>query len=159
MKDVDTCFWCLKPRNEMETFEKGVDRMIFHGYTPCKRCKEMFDRGIHVIGVTKTASAEGMIPISKSNEGEDLYPTGSMFVGTEQWVTSFLSEENDKPLLDEVLKTKVMLMPDEIVNKVVQELQEQNPDLPDLVEDEELKAEQNNGEVVVESTVDKLKGE
>ena len=159
MKDVDTCFWCLKPLDENEKYEKGVDRMVFHGYTPCKRCKQMFDRGIHVIGTTKEPTSPGMLAIGKGYNDESLYPTGAMFIGSEDWVKSFLSDEKDQEILKNVLESRVMLMPDEVVNEIVKELQKHNPDLPDLVNDDGLMDEQNGGEVIVEKTDNKLKGE
>ena len=61
-------------------------------YEPCDTCKELFSKGVHVIGVTTEPMIENMFPIVK-DDNITLYPTGSMFVAPEQWVTDFLTNK------------------------------------------------------------------
>lgn len=132
---VKCCFWCLKPLNENVVLGEN-DKMVFESYEPCEKCAELFSHGIQVMGVSHTMVMPGMIPVTKDDKGEPLYPTGAMFLASEQWVRELLKEESEKELLTEVLLTKKMLMPDAIVGAIINDLEQQNAEVPDLVEDE-----------------------
>ena len=132
---VKCCFWCLKPLDENVVLGDN-DKMMFESYEPCKKCSELFAQGIQVIGVSHTMVMPGMVPVTKDDKGEPLYPTGAMFLTTEKWVRDLLKEESEKELLTEVLATKKMLMPDAIVGAIINDLEQQEIDVPDLVEDE-----------------------
>ena len=92
---IERCFWCGRPKNgEVLETEETVKKSIIRDYVPCNSCKELIDDKIHVIGVTTEPIVEGMFPISADENGENcLYPTGSMFVATENFVKELLSEE------------------------------------------------------------------
>lgn len=130
---VKCCFWCLKPLEEGRIL-KDDDKLVFESYEPCEKCAELFSHGIQVIGVSPNMVMPGMAPVTKDDKGNPLYPTGAMFLTTEQWVRELLKEEHEKDMLKEVLAARKLLMPDEIVGMLVAELDEQ--EVPDLVEDE-----------------------
>lgn len=126
------CFWCLKPLDPDKKLQEG-EKMYFESYVPCERCEELFSHGIQVIGVSPSMVMPGMIAVTKDNNGNPLYPTGAMFLASEDWVREILSEESDKEMLNEVLKARKMLMPDEIVGDVVNKLNV--PELSDVLEE------------------------
>lgn len=130
---VKCCFWCLKPLDPNVEL-KDDDKLVFETYEPCEKCAEMFSHGIQVIGVSPDMVMPGMTPVTKDEKDTPLYPTGAMFLATEDWVRELLKDENEKPMLEEVLKARKILMPDALVGLIIKDLEEQ--DVPDLVEDE-----------------------
>ena len=131
---VKCCFWCLKPLDPNQSLKEN-DKIIFESYEPCEKCKELFSHGIQVIGVSTDMVMPGMVPVTRDDKDRPLYPTGAMFLTTEAWVTELLKEESDKETLIDVLKTRKLLMPDELVGLIVKDLEEQAPEVPDLLED------------------------
>jgi hypothetical protein len=67
-----------------------------------------------------------MMPISNNPE---MYPTGSFFVASPQWVQAVLEQNGQGEIVEEVLKKQVLLMPEEIVAQIVNEATEV-PDAP-----------------------------
>ena len=68
-----------------------------------------------------------------------LYPTGSMFVAPEEWIKDFLTANERESMIEEVLSKKSLLMPDKIVNQIVDESKapEMEVAFPDELEAEE----------------------
>lgn len=131
------CFWCLKPLDPDKKLQEG-EKMYFESYDPCERCEELFSHGIQVIGVSTSMVMPGMIAVLKDGEGKPLYPTGSMFLATEEWTRELLKDEPEK--LKEVLSIRKLLMPDEIVGEIIKELD----DVPDLIESAEEEFNEDN---------------
>ena len=116
---IDRCFWCGKPRNgEIDETEETIKKSVINSYTPCDKCKESFAGGIHVIGVTDKPIVEGMFPISKDDK-HTLYPTGSMFVANEEFIKDMLSDESEKQLLENVLKERILMIPNDVCEQIV----------------------------------------
>lgn len=133
---VDACFWCLKPLDENAVLNEG-DKIVFCNYDPCPKCQELFKQGIHVIGVSPNMIMPGMIPMAEDPKGKSLYPTGVMFLASEDWLRRFLCEAKDKEILDAALEHRRILMPDTLVTQIIQDMDAQNPGaIPDLVEDQ-----------------------
>ena len=131
--DIDTCFWCLKPLNENDKLQKG-DRQIFRSYTPCKRCEEIRKHGIAVMGTVKECPMEGMPPILE-HDSLVLFPTGSWFLASEEQIHNLLCDEEDKEQLEEVLKERVLLMPEEHVQAIINKMKEMDAKMKDVSED------------------------
>ena len=121
---MPVCFWCGKEKNEvalmgkMDKQDSEAPRHMVVDYEPCDTCKELFSKGVHVIGVTSQPMAKGQFPIMQNPE---MYPTGSMFVAPKEWMKAFLEENQHPEMVNDVLEKGVMLMPDEIVSKIVEE--------------------------------------
>lgn len=136
---IPQCFWCGKDKNEIALMGKidredsEAPRHVIMDYEPCDKCKELFDKGIHVIGVTEKPIIKNMFPICTSPDGKSLYPTGTMFVSSEDWIRRLLSDPEEKGLLDAVLEHRKMLMPEEICAEYVRQAKEL--ETPDLMED------------------------
>lgn len=138
---IPICFWCGKEKNEVALLGKidredsEAPRRVIMNYDPCDSCQELFAKGIHIIGVSEQPVMQGMFPISKSG-GKDLFPTGAMFVAREEWVKQMVSEPDEKELLDNVLKERVMLMPSEVVEDIVKEASKVE-EIPCILDEEE----------------------
>ena len=63
--------------------DKEAPRECIMDYEPCDKCKEKFSQGVTLIGVQESPIMPGMPPIS-TQEGKDLYPTGSVVVLKEE---------------------------------------------------------------------------
>lgn len=119
---IERCFWCGKPKDgAIEETEETIKNSVINNYEPCDACKASFGDGIHVIGVTKQPIVQNMFPISKDDKNT-LYPTGSMFVANEEFIKDMLSDENEKELLDAVLKEKVLMIPNELCEQIVNDV-------------------------------------
>lgn len=118
-----TCFWCGKDMGI------ALDRRVKYGkqpidapkhyiasYDPCDKCKAIFDKGIHVIGVTPDPIIPGQEPMGMDND-KPMYPNGTWFMATEEWATRFLAD--DQEVLNNVLKARKILVPYELVEKVL----------------------------------------
>ena len=125
MDKIERCFWCGRPKDESvvieEENEDTLRDSIIKNYIPCDKCKREFGNGIHVIGVTKEPIVKGMFPISQDAENT-LYPTGTMFVSEDSFVENMLADQ--KELLENVLKERVLLLPEETVADIVEQAQE-----------------------------------
>ena len=136
---IPQCFWCGKDKNEVALFGKmnkedsQASRRVIMDYEPCDKCKELFSKGIHVIGVSEEPVIKGMFPISEQANGKKLYPTGTMFVSSEQWIHKLLSEPEEQELLKLVLEHRKMLMPEEICAAYV----EQAKHIEDVMEEQQ----------------------
>lgn len=126
---IPICFWCGKEKNEVALLGKidkedsEAPRRVLLDYNPCEVCAELFSKGIHVIGVSETPLNEKMFPISSSEDNKPLYPTGAMFVAQESWIRDeLLTAPEEAEMREAVLKQKVMLMPGEIVDEIVQQM-------------------------------------
>ena len=119
---IERCFWCGRPKNgEVLETEETVKKSIIRDYVPCNSCKELIDDKIHVIGVTTEPIVEGMFPIFADENGENcLYPTGSMFVATENFVKELLSDQPER--LELVLEKKLLMFPEDTIVGIIEEL-------------------------------------
>lgn len=118
------CFWCTKetgkPVQLPEVNGQKPPAKAILNYEPCDACKEMFSHGIHIIGVVDKPFVESMPPII--NEGDmKLYPTGAFFVASPEWTEQMLKTNHKEAMIQEVLTRKVMMMPNEIVEKIIAE--------------------------------------
>lgn len=142
MAKIDCCFWCGLPKDQSIEFEGAWDEkyqkdIVVGSYEPCDRCKELIGDGIHVMGATKDPIVEGMPPIIQDGD-VTLYPTGSMFVATEQIIRGLLAddsadEEGKKELdskIEAVLKDRVMFLPEETVVAIIEQIQEERKGEP-----------------------------
>lgn len=119
---IERCFWCGKPKSgEIKETEETIKNSVINNYEPCDACKASFGNGIHIIGVTKEPIVKNMFPISKDDKNT-LYPTGSMFVANEEFVKDMLSDENEKELLESVLKERVLMIPNELCEQIVNDV-------------------------------------
>lgn len=123
---IPVCFWCGKPKNELALLGKidkedsEAPQKLIVNYEPCDACKELFSKGIHVIGCSDKPIVETMFPIMQ-DEKHCLYPTGSMFVASEEWVKDFLKANESEDMIENVLERKTLLMPDSIVNQIIED--------------------------------------
>lgn len=143
----DCCFWCLKPFDKNETFDKEKDTMRFSTYTPCETCQELFSKGIHVIGVDEQPRIQGQPAMSKTQDGKELYPNGTMFLASKEWVEQFLDQPEDKEYLENVLKEKVMLLPSSLLDRIIESFNEEDKEDKNLIEDEEILESTNEVEL------------
>jgi len=121
-KKIERCFWCGRPKDgAIEETDETLKNSVINNYIPCDDCKKRYNGGVHVIGVTKEPIVEGMFPISK-DETTSLYPTGSMFVATDELIKEILSEDSDKDLLENVLKERVLMLPNDVVEDIVSDI-------------------------------------
>ena len=124
---IERCFWCGRPKDAsiIEETEETLKNSVINNYQPCEKCKESFNGGIHVIGVTKEPIVKNMFPIVKDGENV-LYPTGSMFVANEEFIKEMISgdSEDEKELLTNVLKERVLLIPNDQCEQIVNDARE-----------------------------------
>ena len=79
---LGVCFFCGEDTGELALLgalkgdAEAPKRMVLN-YTPCEKCKEMWQKGVPVIEAT--LNDNGNPPISKTPDGE-AYPTGRMCV-------------------------------------------------------------------------------
>lgn len=147
---IERCFWCGRPKSgEIEETEETIRNSVITNYQPCDACKKSFDNGIHVIGVTTEPIVQGMFPISRDGNNT-LYPTGSMFVANEEFVKDMLSDPGEKELLDNVLTDRVLMIPNELCEQIVNDARtaqaengEEYIDAMDKIHEEETANEEN----------------
>lgn len=114
---IERCFWCGRLKNVgIEETEENIRESVIADYTPCERCKKVFDAFVQVVGVVKEPLFEGMPSIGKEGD-EMLYPTGFRFDAPEDFLRVLVKDAPDEKLLDDVLKDRVLLMPDHIVRE------------------------------------------
>ena len=117
---IRACFWCGEPFDKNEEFSKDKLPLI-QSYVPCPKCKEIFDKGFHVIGVSHEPMIDGIFPISKDEDGDVLlYPTGAFFVADEDFIRSVITD--DEEFLQNVLEKRVLMLPAETVDTRVEEI-------------------------------------
>ena len=125
MEKIERCFWCGKPKDQSitEETEETINNSIINSYVPCDKCKETFANGIHVMGVSKEPIVDGMFPITKDNDNV-LYPTGSMFISNDEFIKDILSDPSEKELLDNVLKERKLLLPNDFVEQIINDIRD-----------------------------------
>lgn len=125
---IPICFWCGKEKNQVALLGKidkkdsEAPKRIIMDYEPCNECKELFSKGIQVIGVSEKPIMENMFPIMVQ-EDKEFFPTGAMFLSSKEWTKAFL-EENNPEMVDMVMEKQVMLMDNEIVEELIKQYQE-----------------------------------
>lgn len=145
---IPICFWCGKEKNEVALLgqinkeDSEAPRRVIMDYEPCEQCKELFSMGIHIIGVSTEPIVETMFPIV-NDDNIKLYPTGSMFVSTEEWVTSFLTANNQQSMLENVLSSRVLMLPDTIVTEIIDDSKADEMNIKTLDTEEENTNENN----------------
>ena len=116
---IDTCFWCGKPM-DTSIDECPKDKIMkISTYDFCDRCEETYKDGIKLIGVTEEPLVEGMFPVL-DEEDIKLYPTGSIMQCHEDYIKEILFD--DKERLDIVLEHKLMFVPENILEKLIEEV-------------------------------------
>jgi hypothetical protein len=75
------------------------------------------------MGVSKEPIVDGMFPITKDNDNV-LYPTGSMFISNDEFIKDILSDPSEKELLDNVLKERKLLLPNDIVEQIINDIRD-----------------------------------
>ena len=139
---IPICFWCGKEKNEVALLgqinkeDAEAPRRVIMDYEPCEQCKELFSMGIHIIGVSTEPIVETMFPIV-NDDNIKLYPTGSMFVSTKEWVTSFLTANNQQSMLENVLSSRVLMLPDTIVTEIIDDSKADEMNIETLDTEEE----------------------
>lgn len=136
---IPVCFWCGQEKNQVALLGKidkkdsAAPMKMIIDYEPCDKCKELFSKGIHVIGVSEEPIVEKMFPIVDDGKNK-LYPTGSMFVAPEDWIKGFLTANEQDGMIEDVLAKKVLLMPDKIVSEIIDESKapEMEVELPEM---------------------------
>lgn len=141
---IPMCFWCGGDKEEVALMGKidkqdsQAPRRVIINYEPCAKCKEIFEKGIHVMGVVDQPMAPGQFPIIE-DENVTLYPTGSMIVATAEWTERFLTENDKADMVEHVLSSKALMLPDDFVVSLVKELkdaEELEVQVPDEVKGE-----------------------
>lgn len=122
------CFWCGK--------EKGIALMgklkgdapappgVICDYDPCPECEAIFNQGIQVIGVTTEPIMKDMPPISHKDDGTPLYPDTTYFVAREEYANQLYPDNPEA--VESVLRTRRLLMPSEMVRKVIESNSEED---------------------------------
>ena len=124
------CFFCGEHTGEIALLGKigrndtEAPREAVISYEPCKACKDNMSKGITLIGVKDQLFDRP--PIASTENGRDVYPTGSMAVVTEDFVRRFFIE----PAASDLIKNRKGLLPEEVVQHIIdqsaaQEAQEQ----------------------------------
>lgn len=149
---IERCFWCGRPKDgEIEETEETIKNSVINNYSPCKKCKESFGNGIHVIGVVDKPIVDGMFPISKDDK-QTLYPTGSMFVANDDFIKEMLSDEGEKELLENVLKERMLMIPNEVCEQIVNDARAAQAEGEEYIEHmDEVHEEENSNEENIQS--------
>lgn len=143
---IPQCFWCGQDKNEiallgkMDSKDSPAPMRVIIDYEPCDKCKELFGKGIHVIGVSEEPIIKSMFPITEQPDGKKLYPTGTMFVCSEEWIKQLLSEPDEQEMLSSVLEHRKLLMPEEICAAYVDQARKEE----DINEVQEKEQNENN---------------
>lgn len=146
------CFWCGKPLDlSRDEVEKG-EKCIILNYDYCDRCKKEQEEmnAIKVIGVTEEPIVKDMPPLVKVGDDKQgfLYPTGSTFLATEEFVKNLIpnmmpkdegltDEEYDKIIQDSykiVLETRRLLIPEVIIIDIIKHVREAEKQVNDTVD-------------------------
>ena len=143
MAKIKTCFWCLKPFDKKINFDKEKDTMEFSSYELCEECKKILGSNIHVIGVTSQQMLKSQPALFFGKHGESYYPTGSMFVATDEWVKDFLCGNGSDELTDTIIKNRVFTIPQELMDVLVEKFKEE--DVNEIVDDPDLIEKQGEG--------------
>ena len=124
---IPICFWCGEEKNEVVLLGELKDdaeasKNMIVDYEPCDACKELFSKGIQIIGVVDQPVVDGMFPIIV-NDDVELYPTGSMLLVSEDFIVRFSAAnvEHDANLLDKVLKHRKLMLPENIVLQMIED--------------------------------------
>lgn len=133
---VKGCFWCMKAFDDGREIDSDKEIMLLESYEPCDRCKEIYSHGIRMIGVSEEPIFEGQPPISGNPDtNEYLYPAENVFVAPVEMVKQMLADNQE--LLDTVLESKVMLMPDEHVKSYIDQARNMEAPIQNIGDEEE----------------------
>lgn len=143
MAKIKTCFWCLKPFDKQISFDKEKDTMEFSSYDLCEDCKKMLGNNIHVIGVASQQMLKSQPALFFGKNGESYYPTGSMFVATNEWIMDFLRENDSSELADAIIRNRVFTIPQELMDVLIEKFKDE--DVNQMVEDPDLIEKQSEG--------------
>ena len=127
---MSMCFWCGKEKNEIALLgklkgDKEAPPKIVVDYEPCDVCKELFSQGIQIAGFTEEPLVPGMFPIVQT-ETMTLYPTGCMFVASEEWTKGFLTANEQESMIDSVLNKRQLLLPNQVVMDIVKDIKQED---------------------------------
>lgn len=145
MAKVETCFWCLQPFDKKIKFDKAKDTMEFSGYLLCEDCKKMLGNNIHVIGVDQKQIINKQPALFFGKNGESYYPTGSMFIATDEWVKDFLHGNDADGLSEKILKNRVFTIPQELMDVLIEKFEDE--DVDQMIDDPDLIEKQGEGTI------------
>ena len=121
---IPICFWCGQEKDEIAMLGK-IDKedspaphKLILDYEPCDKCKELIGEGIHVIGVQEEPVVKSMMPICNNPV---MYPTGSFFVASPQWVQAILEANDQHDAVEDILKNQALLIPENILRQIINE--------------------------------------
>lgn len=122
---MGVCFYCNKPTGTIAMLgalkgDAEAPRYSVLDYVPCDNCKELFNTGIPLIEASTRDVYRTQMPLTKSPEGEESYPTGRYMVVTEEFGKSLFGDtaQLGKPL---ALDVEVY----EAINSKFEELKQQ----------------------------------
>lgn len=100
---MSKCFFCGGDKGivllgKLKGDAEAPHEMVFD-YEPCDACKEKFAKGVLLVGVSETCP-DGRPPISKAEDGKELYPTGPYVVATEDFVTRMAGPEGGQKIIE-----------------------------------------------------------
>jgi hypothetical protein len=122
---IPVCFWCGEDKNEVASpgnlpGDAEAPMRAYLDFEPCKKCKEQMDKGITLVGVSKTPQIKGLPDI-----GGNAYPTGAVLVIREdsELCQVLLSTESEETRAS-ILKTKKCLIDDELLRGIIADIKE-----------------------------------
>jgi hypothetical protein len=90
--------WCGQPTGELAMLGrlKGdveAPKYSVLSYRPCAKCKEVWNQGVALIECTPNEFEDSRPPFTKDSYGEDVYPTGHLFVVKPEPVSELFKRE------------------------------------------------------------------
>ena len=81
---MSICIFCGEPKGValLGKLKGDVEapREVVTDYEPCDKCKEKFNSGVPIIEVTTVPQSKNQPPLTKDENGNPVYPTGSYLV-------------------------------------------------------------------------------
>lgn len=121
---IPVCFWCGKDKNEVALLgridkeDSEAPKNVIIDYEPCDKCKEIFNQGILIVGAVEEPPIDNLPPIA-GDENCSMYPTGAHVVMSEKGVEDMLRKNGLDHMVEGVLETKKLVMPNEIVLNII----------------------------------------
>ena len=122
---IPICFWCGEDKNEIALLGKlpgdvAAPHRAFLDFEPCAKCKEHMDKGITLVGISKTPMVEGLPAISNNT-----YPTGTVLVLKEEseLCQTILNTETEE-VRASILKTRKCLIDEDLLLGIIDNIKE-----------------------------------
>lgn len=144
------CYWCghdilSEPIITEKTDTELPVKRITVNYDFCSKCNEIIGDNIKIIGVVDEQPIFNMPPISTDNNtGKTLYPGGSMFVASEDWVKSFIYDDEDPSeeekeyydkVFNSVIKDRALMISEDLCKEIIHTIKESDLDIDDISKD------------------------